>query len=919
MKVFFKSDKLTTKHRRYALVISIFFTLFIVLALLQMYKYKVSAANKAYQKELKTAVEISKVFVTEEIENASTKIDYLSKSDEIQDYIVNGSQPYVIDEVKDLFSKYIDTFNAVTQVRLLDAGGMEIIRLNKTEGQVEIVNDNELQNKSDRYYFIESTKVDSDQVYVSDFDLNVENGVVVTPYEPTIRLSKKLVNNSGVVMGYIIINFDGYQFFKVISEYEVSNKEYEEIGILDYNNYWSLTDISIGDQRQLELIVSEKENTETSTLLLNKLSEAAPFGVIEENGITYIYQRLTFSDKMKFSNQETPWYVIGKYDIALLMKSEQFFIYNFLPLAVVTSLIGSLFAFVISSLIQTRLNNNLLLMASSNISDNSHDGIVILDDKKRIVYCNQVFEEIFGFSKKDLIDREIGKIFDNNIAYQNTDDDDGLLWSGTVWNKTQYGNVICKNLEIRVVKDANGRIKYYLGIYSNPDATQFAIEEQEAYSMNAYLLSTKEMNIIAQTLEEELGGIENYIIFAIQLTGNVRKLFDTNQMLHGSFLTNAHKLKTEEMMIQNLDLIAVPRTDLLIVVLKQPISKTGAHIHLDETYVEEVVHKIETMFKKIQIAMNLEQLDFSFIMGAAIHNQHGSDSRSVFINALIALETLIKFRKSNYLIYDKSFYEYVKKDILIRQELKNAFTNNEFYMAYQPQYYFSSGELFGFEALIRWQNKDLGLIQPEKFIPMLEESGNIKYLGKHVCDLILDDLNRLDYDLQGLRISINLSSTEFLDDRVLKDIIDKKQAFDQLGLTFCIELTETVLIENMSLANATIQMLHDEGIEVSIDDFGTGYSSLSYLKQLYADELKIDRMFIEDYPDLDDGKMVKAVIGMGQEMNFSLVMEGVETEDQYQLVKESGCQICQGFYLSKPLDIVELDFHLKSILGNHNE
>ncbi len=321
---------------------------------------------------------------------------------------------------------------------------------------------------------------------------------------------------------------------------------------------------------------------------------------------------------------------------------------------------------------------------------------------------------------------------------------------------------------------------------------------------------------------------------------------------------------------------------------------------------------IDNVFMGIYFS-NYPTFKVNYLSGIAISRIHGKNSVEQLINAFIVLEFLINAHKSKYLIYNEKIYDVVSKDKTIRNELKYAFEKNEFSVVYQVQKT-TNGRNIGVEALVRWKNKKLGNLSPDFFIPIMEESEYIKKLGLHVLNTVIKDFETIkDIIPDDFKISINLSSNEFTDKTIVSSLIDVIASSKLRLENFCFEITETTLVNNLEHTNEIIKYLHEKKIVVSIDDFGTGFSSLGYLKTLYADKLKIDRTFIKDYPEKDDGAMIKAIISMAKQLKIGVIAEGIETEAQLDLIKSLKCKEYQGYYGSKPIEFKEfVDLFMKS-------
>ena len=247
--------------------------------------------------------------------------------------------------------------------------------------------------------------------------------------------------------------------------------------------------------------------------------------------------------------------------------------------------------------------------------------------------------------------------------------------------------------------------------------------------------------------------------------------------------------------------------------------------------------------------------------------------------------------------------------------LLNSIANNELSVNYQPQINSENKKIIGIEALIRWNNEELGSVSPYIFIPIAEQSGFIINIGYWIIEKVFYDYNKI-IDLLPIdfKISINISPIQFSDNMLISKIIDLANKYLIDLSKFEIEITENIFLKDKKLINDKIESFKKLGFSIAIDDFGTGFSSLSYLKDLNIDRIKIDRSFIYEYPQKDNGTIAKIIINICKDLNLKVITEGVETEVQVNYIKSLGCKYIQGYYYSKPLTLENL---IKFIEG-HN-
>lgn len=309
-----------------------------------------------------------------------------------------------------------------------------------------------------------------------------------------------------------------------------------------------------------------------------------------------------------------------------------------------------------------------------------------------------------------------------------------------------------------------------------------------------------------------------------------------------------------------------------------------------------------------------ERVYLGLSAGASIYPQHGTDTMTLFKAADAALYRAKKLGKNQFQIFSPEMHENSKTRLTLETELREALQKKQFELHYQPQVDLMTGELIGAEALVRWRHPERGLVSPLSFIPIAEETGLIIGIGAWVMRTACEQLH--DWQSAGLkpiRVSVNLSGYQFSDPSLLDAIADILLETDINPDQLEIEITESVLMDNVEDTINRLKGIRSMGVHLAIDDFGTGYSSLSYLKRFPVERIKIDRSFVQDIPgDSDDVAITEATINMAKGLRIEVVAEGVETTDQVNFLREHRCQIAQGYYFSKPVEAKQMTEIIKT-------
>ena len=290
-------------------------------------------------------------------------------------------------------------------------------------------------------------------------------------------------------------------------------------------------------------------------------------------------------------------------------------------------------------------------------------------------------------------------------------------------------------------------------------------------------------------------------------------------------------------------------------------------------------------------------------IGVSTFPDDGDDLQTLLKNADIAMYRAKEQGRNTFQFYTAQMNVHSIERLALESSLRRALERDELVVHYQPKVDVHSGGMTGVEALVRWQHPELGLLAPGKFIALAEETGLIVPIGEWVlraaCAQARDWHGKW---LPPLRVAVNLSPRQFLRGDLPREVM---RILRDTGLNPAyleLEVTESTVMHSPERAAATLEQLKAMGVSIAIDDFGTGYSSLAYLKRFPIDSVKIDRSFITDLPgDADDAAITRGVIAMAHSLRLKVIAEGVETREQWEFLREHGCDELQGNYVSPPL------------------
>lgn len=329
-----------------------------------------------------------------------------------------------------------------------------------------------------------------------------------------------------------------------------------------------------------------------------------------------------------------------------------------------------------------------------------------------------------------------------------------------------------------------------------------------------------------------------------------------------------------------------------------------------------IAESITKLFAEPFVIEN-QEVSITCSLGVSIYPDHASDQDTLVRNADIAMYQAKLAGKNTFQFFTAEMSRALQRRTAIEKGLRNAIAADELTLNFQPQYDLHNLQLVGVEALLRWHSAELGSVAPTEFIPIAEESGLIIPIGEWVLQSACRQM--AEWRQLGLLlpvISINFSAKQLRAPNLAQHILAVVEQAQIDPRLIEIELTESIMMENLHSLIDDFSTLQQQGIKLSIDDFGTGYSSMAYLKRLPLDRIKIDRAFVRDLPhNVNDREIVAAMIAMAHNLGLSVTAEGVEQKNQADFLREIGCDTVQGFYFGKPMPASELQILLPASMG----
>jgi diguanylate cyclase (GGDEF)-like protein/PAS domain S-box-containing protein len=559
--------------------------------------------------------------------------------------------------------------------------------------------------------------------------------------------------------------------------------------------------------------------------------------------------------------------------------------------------------------ITARKRTEQRLRLSDKIIASSPTAILITNPARKILYVNPAFTAITGFDLPDVLgkdpkilsagrhDKQFYRDFWNAI-------DNNDHWAGEIWDRRKDGSVYPKWLSVHVLRDDGGRLTHYVGMFT--DITERKQAEQRIAHLAHHdpLTGLANRTAFEARLEQAIADARRHERKLALLFIDLDRFKNINDSLGhavGDLLLMEIAGRLAERLRES-DIVARLGGDEFVVVL--PEMPDGTHAGLvAQTLLEALARPVHT---------ESHELHTTGSIGVAIFPEDGDNPDALMQSADTAMYEAKTAGRNQMRFFTKAMSQAAADRLLLENSLRSALIERQFELYYQPQVTPSDGRIVGVEALLRWKHPAHGMIGPDRFIPIAEETGMIVDIGRWVLREACRQGKAWHDAGLAVRVSANLSARQLRS----RDLLDSiRNALDESGFdsaSFELEITESALMENPQDAVSLLRAIGDLGVSLALDDFGTGYSSLSYLKLFPLDRLKIDRSFVRDLEtDPDDRAIALSTIALAHSLELQVVAEGVETLAQRDFLVANGCEEAQGWYYGKALPAVQLEEALK--------
>ncbi|MBC3877648.1 EAL domain-containing protein [Undibacterium sp. FT79W] len=554
--------------------------------------------------------------------------------------------------------------------------------------------------------------------------------------------------------------------------------------------------------------------------------------------------------------------------------------------------------------ITQKLADEARLQLAAKVFESSTDAIFITDRDQRIITTNPSFERLSGYTESEMQRKTPRDFF---AAESNVDLIDQLLaklekdgcWEGELWNRRKNGHAYLCMITLVKVQDDHNKTLHYIGFFKDRTETHVAKQKIEELAFSDALTGLPNRLLLSERIKQSImiSGRDNSSFAVLFL--DLDHFKQINDSLGHQFGDRVLLEVTERLKkcIRQVDTAARLGGDEFVLLLHEA-DAAGAEVCA------------QRVLEELSVPINLEGMSFTVTssIGIALFPDDGTNMDDLIKNADSAMYHVKERGRSDFRFYQRQMNIGLLSRMKLDHAMRQALEHHRFRLHYQPQINLSTGEIFGVEALLRWNDKDLGEIGPAQFIPIAEETGVIVPIGNWVMQTAISQAAQWNRAGYSLRMGFNVSALQFQQANFVESIAATLEEHQLSPDKIELELTESVLIRDVEENLKKLESLAKLGVKLSIDDFGTGYSSLSYLKRFPIHKLKIDRSFIDELPtDESDVAIVTAIIHLAHAMKLQVIAEGVETEEQKNFLLNLHCDEFQGYLFSPAISASEFE------------
>jgi len=740
-----------------------------------------------------------------------------------------------------------------------------------------------------------------DQVYFQDFYRNELDGKIYLSLLTTIKPSNQLPSIT------VVLRIDPHIYlYPFIKQWPIISDSAESLLIRKEGDHVVfLNDLRFKDNTALQLRHSIKNESLPAAKAVNGFT-----GIVEGND----YRNIRVMADVR-AIPKTPWFMVTRIDQSEIYSPLKERLWS--TIVSVLSVIVALGLTYIVIWRQQRLTyyreqyeTSLRLKVYGQIFAQNSEGIMVCDANQQITLINDAFSKITGYSAQEALGKNsqlLNSGSQDQAFYKSmwASINENGSWQGEILNRRKDGTEYPEWLTISVLHDTESdETSHYIGVFS--DITRHKKDEE---------------NIRYLAHFDSLTGLPNRTLLKDRITQTINFSQRGSYSLTILFFDLDRFKNVNDSLGHRIgDLMLIEVANRLNTIMRQEdsASRLGGDefvILLPETGSDGAANVANKIIESISAPFILEGSELSITpsVGISIYPNDGNDEQTLLQAAENAMYRAKDSGRNQFQFYTSDLFEKAKRKLEINNALRGAIDRQELELYYQPQIELLSGKLIGCEALLRWENSQLGKVSPGEFIPIAEASGLILSIDHWVLHEAIRQMEVWKgKGLLDFTVAVNLSANQFHHQGLL--------AMVQNGLTqhsipakyLELEMTEGLMMDDIDGTVKVIDSLHQEGLKLSIDDFGTGYSSLSYLKRFKIDKLKIDQSFVRDiHFDPDDAAIVKTIINLAESLGLKTIAEGVETKEQEQFLSANGCDEVQGYFYSQPIPADEFGVYIE--------
>nr|WP_314526953.1 EAL domain-containing protein [uncultured Pseudomonas sp.] len=551
---------------------------------------------------------------------------------------------------------------------------------------------------------------------------------------------------------------------------------------------------------------------------------------------------------------------------------------------------------------QRRAEKDLRMAAT--VFEHSTSAILITDPAGYIVQANEAFSRVSGYAVEQVLDQlpnmlTVDEQQDAHLRYVLKQLNQHSTWEGEVWLKRRNGEHYPAWVGITAVLDDEGDLASYVCFFS--DISERKASEQRIHRLAYYdaLTHLPNRTLFQDRLHTALQSAERQKGWVVLMFLDLDRFKPINDSLgHAAGDRMLKEMATRLLgCVDDDDTVARMGGDEFTLLLQPRANR--------EMALNRAIHVAEQILGSLVKPFVLEGREFfvTASIGIALSPQDGNELSQLMKNADTAMYHAKERGKNNFQFYQADMNASALERLELESDLRHALEQDEFVLYYQPQFSGDGKRLTGAEALLRWRHPRRGLVPPGDFIPVLEELGLVVDVGDWVISEACRQLKTWHQaKVRVPKVSVNISARQFSDGQLGTRIANILRDTGLPPACLELELTESILMREVSEAMQILDGLKNLGLSIAVDDFGTGYSSLNYLKQFPIDVLKIDRTFVDGLPSGEqDAQIARAIIAMAHSLNLAVIAEGVETQEQLDFLREHGCDEVQGYLFGRPM------------------